>query len=225
MGLIASAIFWTTAALSIAVNPWFDFFRDAFSDLGGPGAGDPWIYNTGLIVAAVFLGLFSMDIIASSSNKLEAVGGAYISISAVFLALIGIYHAGTRPHVFVSTWFFIQAFLGFLIYGLGLALAGGKRLGLSYAAVFLAALAGALAAPWPSAAALGGVRDSAPHGGSRPICRGPSIKRRAVGSRSRAHSGLRGPLGGRSCRIAGPAGIKAFRRSAEPVHGAPKIFG
>jgi Predicted membrane protein len=94
MGLIASAIFWTTAALSIAVNPWFDFFRDAFSDLGGPGAGDPWIYNTGLIVAAVFLGLFSMDIIASSSNKLEAVGGAYISISAVFLALIGIYHAG-----------------------------------------------------------------------------------------------------------------------------------
>ncbi|MFP3291503.1 MAG: DUF998 domain-containing protein [Thermoproteus sp.] len=154
MGLIASAIFWTTAALSIAVNPWFDFFRDAFSDLGGPGAGDPWIYNTGLIVAAAFLGLFSMDIIASSSNKLEAVGGAYISISAVFLALIGIYHAGTRPHVFVSTWFFIQAFLGFLIYGLGLALAGGKRLGLSYAAIFLAALAGALAAPWPSAAAL-----------------------------------------------------------------------
>lgn len=153
-GLAASAVFWTTAAVSISVNPWFDFLRDAFSDLGGPRAYDPWIYNAGLIVAAILLGLFSMDIIISSLNKLETVGGAYLSVSAFFLALIGIYHEGTRPHVFVSTWFFIQAFLGFLIYGVGLALAGRKQLGIAFVTLFVAALLGALAVPWPSAATM-----------------------------------------------------------------------
>ncbi|MGC8973841.1 MAG: DUF998 domain-containing protein [Thermoproteus sp.] len=154
MGLVASATFWLTALASISVNSWFDISRNAFSDLGGPRAAYPWIYNDGLITAAAFLGLFSVHVVSSSSNKLEAVGGAYLSISAIFLALIGIYHEGTRPHVFVSTWFFIQAFLGFLIYGLGRALVERKRIGLSYVAIFLAALAGALMVPWPSAAAL-----------------------------------------------------------------------
>ena len=154
MGLIASATFWITAAFSIAVNPWFNFLKNAFSDLGGPSAAEPWIYNTGLVIAAVFLGLFSIHVIASSSNKLEVVGGAYLSISAFFLALIGIYPAGTRPHVFVSTWFFIQAFLGFLIYGVGLALSGRDRLGAIYISLFLVALIGALAIHWPSAATI-----------------------------------------------------------------------
>ncbi|AEA13531.1 hypothetical protein TUZN_2073 [Thermoproteus uzoniensis 768-20] len=154
MGLVASAAFWLTALASISVNPWFDISRNAFSDLGGPRAAYPWIYNDGLILAAAFLGLFSVHVVSSSSNKLEAVGGAYLSISAIFLALIGIYHEGTRPHVFVSTWFFIQAFLGFLIYGLGRVLVERRRIRLSYVAIFFAALAGALIVPWPSAAAL-----------------------------------------------------------------------
>ena len=29
-------------------------------------------------------------------------------LAGVFLALIGVYYGGTRPHVFVSTWFFVQ---------------------------------------------------------------------------------------------------------------------
>ncbi|MBP1448973.1 MAG: DUF998 domain-containing protein [Thermoproteus sp.] len=152
-GLLASATFWAFTAASIAANPWFNFLRDAFSDLGGPRASQPWIYNAGLVVSAVFLALFSLHMVWASRNKVEAVGGAYMSVAAVFLALIGVFHAGTRPHVFVSTWFFVQAFFALLIYGVG-KLREDKRLSYALFAAFALALMGALAVPWPSAAAL-----------------------------------------------------------------------
>jgi hypothetical membrane protein len=31
--------------------------------------------------------------------------------AGIFLALVGVFPSGTRPHVFVSTWFFIQVWL------------------------------------------------------------------------------------------------------------------
>lgn len=73
-----------------------------------------------LIVTSLFVLAFAIYLILASENRLQTVGGgAYISISAIFLALIGIFHGGTRPHVFVSTYFFVQFFLGALIYGVG----------------------------------------------------------------------------------------------------------
>ncbi|MEM4984919.1 MAG: DUF998 domain-containing protein, partial [Sulfolobales archaeon] len=49
-GLIAVFSAWTTIFLSVSKNPWFNVFKHALSDLGGPRAVDPWIYNVGLIV-------------------------------------------------------------------------------------------------------------------------------------------------------------------------------
>lgn len=152
-GVVASSVFWIFTALSITHNAWFDLYRDAFSDLGGPGAKNPWIYNYGLIVASLFVVLLSLDMILISRTKIGVVGASYISISGVFLALIGIFPAGTRPHTFISTWFFIQAFTGFLIYGLG-----EFRKDLGYLAIiivtFMAGLLGALLIRWPSAATI-----------------------------------------------------------------------
>ncbi|WP_297125301.1 DUF998 domain-containing protein [Thermococcus sp.] len=48
---------------------------------------------------------FSIYLIRVAKNKVQTIGGAYISISAIFLALIGVFHSGTQPHVFVSTYF------------------------------------------------------------------------------------------------------------------------
>jgi len=151
-GVAASATFWVFTAASIASNPWFDFYRDAFSDLGGPRASSPWIYNLGLVVSSVFLWVLSIHMVYSSRSKLETVAGSYLSIAAVFLALIAIYPAGTRPHVFVSTWFFVQAFLGALIYGVAM-LRVAKKLSYSIFTIFALGLAGSLA-KWPSAASL-----------------------------------------------------------------------
>ncbi|USH00164.1 DUF998 domain-containing protein [Thermococcus argininiproducens] len=119
-GIAGVVVYWLFVAWSISRNPWFSFWSNALSDLGSPEmARAPGIYNYGLVITAVFMLAFSVYLMLSAENKLRTVGGAYISISAIFLALIGVFHAGTRPHGFVSTYFFVQFFLGMLIYGTG----------------------------------------------------------------------------------------------------------
>ncbi|ADT84391.1 DUF998 domain-containing protein [Thermococcus barophilus] len=137
LGIAGVVVYWLFVAWSIGKNPWFSFWRNALSDLGSPEmAQAPGIYNYGLMVTAVFMLAFSVYLMFSAENKLGTIGGAYISISAIFLALIGVFHAGTRPHGFVSTYFFVQFFLGMLIYG-----AGSKNRAIRYGSVALFALA------------------------------------------------------------------------------------
>ncbi|HII60587.1 TPA: DUF998 domain-containing protein [Pyrococcus horikoshii] len=147
-GTVGGLAYWFFVYWSISNNPWFSFFKNALSDLGDPAkASHPWIYNYGLIVTSPFVLAFSIYLIIAAKNKIQTVGGAYISISSLFLALIGIFHAGTRPHVFVSTYFFIQFFLGMLIYGVG----SKTAIRLTSIIIFILALLG-LFIPWPSVA-------------------------------------------------------------------------
>ncbi|WP_084593873.1 DUF998 domain-containing protein [Palaeococcus ferrophilus] len=148
-GITAGIVYWLFVAWSISRNGWFSFFSNALSDLGDPSkATAPWIYNYGLIVTSFFVFTFALYLILTAKNKLQTVGGAYASISAIFLALIGIFHGGTRPHVFVSTYFFVQFFLGALVYG-----AGSERREIRYGSIliFLLALFGTFI-EWPSVA-------------------------------------------------------------------------
>ncbi len=149
MGVISSLVYWAFVAWSIENNEWFSFLHNALSDLGSPEmATNPWIYNYGLVITSLLMIAFSIHLILSSRNKAETVGAAYISISAVFIAFIGVFHAGTRPHSFVSTYFFLQFFVGMLIYGLG---SDENRLRYSILAIFALAILGTLI-PWPSVA-------------------------------------------------------------------------
>ncbi|NJE02847.1 DUF998 domain-containing protein [Thermococcus sp. MV11] len=148
-GIAGGIVYWLFVAWSIGRNPWFSFVDNALSDLGDPSkASSPWIYNYGLMVTAIFVFAFSLYLILAAENKIQTVGGAYISISAIFLALIGIFHGGTRPHVFVSTYFFVQFFLGMLIYGAGTE---DKRIRYGSALLFAFALLGTFI-DWPSVA-------------------------------------------------------------------------
>ncbi|NJE09015.1 DUF998 domain-containing protein [Thermococcus sp. M39] len=148
-GIVGIIVYWLFVAWSISRNPWFSMFHNALSDLGDPAeASSPWIYNYGLIVTSLFVLAFSIYLIWVAKNKVQTIGGAYISISAIFLALIGVFHSGTQLHVFVSTYFFIQFFLGMLIFGLGTS----ERV-IKYSAIvlFILALLGTFV-DWPSVA-------------------------------------------------------------------------
>ncbi len=149
-GAAASASAWLIIVECVRRNPWFDLFRHAFSDLGTSGAVDPWLYNRGLMFVAALLALFSIHMVIGSRSKLEVVGGAYMSTAAVFLALIGAFPGGTRPHTFVSTWFFVQAFLAVLAYGLG-KWPRDRVSSAASVAIFSLALTGTLI-EWPSVA-------------------------------------------------------------------------
>jgi len=153
-GVIAAVLAWFVIGLAIYYNSWFVFTRDALSDLGGPNANVPWVYNYGLIITAIFVVLYSVYLILDAKNKMEVVGGAFVAIAGIFLALIGVYYAGTRPHVFVSTWFFVQMDLAMLIYSLGLLFERLKVYGFLLIVMSVIGPVVALLVKWPSAATL-----------------------------------------------------------------------
>ena len=126
MGLVSSVLFWVVASLSMLYNPWFSLTTNAFSDLGGRSANQPWIYNIGLMVTGGVALLYALSLIDDAKNKAQVVGGGFMFMAGVFLALIGIYPSGTGPHTFVSTWFFAQADLAIVTWGIGLVLENVK---------------------------------------------------------------------------------------------------
>lgn len=157
-GPLGVVLAWLVIGAAWLVNSdWFVFTEHAFSDLGGPEARSPLIYNYGLIATGVLLFLFGLGVYLRAESKLGAAASAYIILAGVFLALIGVFPSGTRPHTFVSLWFFIQANLGLLLGGAAAHLEG-RRVGI--AAAILAALGFPLAGiievllGWPSVAVL-----------------------------------------------------------------------
>jgi hypothetical membrane protein len=153
-GLMAAVSAWVVILTCIFINPWFNLFRNAFSDLGGPKATDPWIYNYGLVGVAVLVLAYSVQLAVLANNKLETMGSAFAMVASFFLALIGVYHEGTYPHVFVSTWFFVQFGVTIAFWGFGLLKRGRTRLGAANLVLLFVAAAVSIAVKWPSTATL-----------------------------------------------------------------------
>jgi len=147
-GVITLIVYWTFTIISISQNPWFSVMHNALSDLGANNANAPWLYNYGLIFSFPLLFIFSIYLIAIANNKLQIIGGSFITISSIFLAFIGIFHSGTKPHIFVSTYFFLQFFFGMLIFGIATT-----RIRIASIILFTLALIGAFL-PWPSVATI-----------------------------------------------------------------------
>jgi len=154
MGLAAGVLFWAVTYLSIIYNPWFSLTTHAFSDLGGPRASQPGIYNYGLMITGAIASLYALSLIDDAGNKVEVVGGGFMLIAGVFLVLIGVYPSGTRPHTFISTWFFMQADLAIFTWGVGLMLEKRRSLGGVSIAMGLLGPTAAMVIPWPSTAVL-----------------------------------------------------------------------
>ncbi|MEM4750470.1 MAG: DUF998 domain-containing protein, partial [Sulfolobales archaeon] len=62
-GVLASLVFLISVLISISYNSWFDFNKNAFSDLGGSQAVNPWIFNTGLIISGILVILLALHMI------------------------------------------------------------------------------------------------------------------------------------------------------------------
>lgn len=156
IGVVAA---WLIIGASWALNSsWFAWTRDAYSDLGGPRSCCPILYNAGLALVGALLIAYGACLASCLPSRLGAVGAGYLALDGVFLGLIGYYHEGTRPHVFVSSWFFVQADVA-LILALYDAYRSGRgtpclaALVLSAAAFPVAVLVGVVWG-WPSAAVL-----------------------------------------------------------------------
>ncbi|BAN91058.1 DUF998 domain-containing protein [Aeropyrum camini] len=157
LGPAAAAAAWIVIGVSWALNSgWFVFTEHAFSDLGGGAARYPWVYNYGLILVGLMVVLYSLCPYKVSLNKIEAFGSGLLLTAGIFLSLIGVYPAGTRPHVFVSTWFFVQMDMALIALSLGAYKVRRSSVSLASLLISLVAfpvyiLVG-LTAGWPSAA-------------------------------------------------------------------------
>lgn len=96
----------------------------------------------------VLFSLYGIGVTIRTRTKLGVVGGGYIVVAGVFLALIGVFPAGTRHHVCVSTWFFIQSYLG-LILVLAEATRHSKAAKYALTAMLASIPTGVAIAAWP----------------------------------------------------------------------------
>lgn len=160
-GLGAASLAWAAIFASAHRNPWFDVFRHALSDLGGPRAVDPWIYNTGyriynygLMASGALASAYALYLAFASRGKVAIYASAFMFIAGAFLALIGVFPSGTRPHTFVSSLFFAQVWMALLASSIDFL---ARRLLPSGAALLTISILGPLGVllvRWPSVALL-----------------------------------------------------------------------
>ncbi|BEP17826.1 DUF998 domain-containing protein [Pyrofollis japonicus] len=150
LGPLVVVLAWLIIGAAWLLNrDWFVFTRHAFSDLGGPRSCCPGLYNYGLVLLGVLLALWGIAATYLAENKPEAIGASYMVVAGVFLLLIGIFPSGTRHHVCVSTWFFIQSYWGLSLLLYGQAKRGSRAAKVSLAALLVSIPLGVLLALWP----------------------------------------------------------------------------
>ena len=88
LSMISAAVWISTA---IAINPSFDFYTGALSQLGSLEANSPWVYNVGLKFTSVLLFVFACSLLLYSRNRIESAWRSFLMISSLFLAYIGKY--------------------------------------------------------------------------------------------------------------------------------------
>jgi hypothetical membrane protein len=149
-GTIGLIIYWSFVFYAIKNNSWFDYYRHALSALGAFGATFSAIYNYGVVLTGIMFFFFSIYLIYISKNKIQTVGGAFVSIAALFIIFIGLFPAGTKQHDFVAVYFFFQFFLGMAVFGIG---ASNKVITPLFVLIFVLAFA-LSPLKWPSLAIL-----------------------------------------------------------------------
>ncbi len=69
----------------------------------------------------------------NSRSRSEIIGLYFFILDGLFLSLVGVYHEGTAPHVFLAEWFFLTGKVTLFILGFSLIL----HRAFSYAAALL----------------------------------------------------------------------------------------
>ena len=112
-------VFWIFTFFAIRINSdWFRLSRHTYSKLGNPAlARYPWVFWLALIAGGSLV--LSYGIWMMFGNKLQAVGGAYMALSGIFMILIAPIHDGMKPHDTLAFLTFFLFYVGSAIYGLG----------------------------------------------------------------------------------------------------------
>lgn len=129
-GVASSLVGFGGILLATTLSPTFSWTADAISDLGAPGAANPWLLNGGL-VAASLVGLpFGWVLWSTARHALERLGSVAFAGSLLALLLVGVYPTGTAAHTPAAVAYFVLFTLAMWLHGSGAALVGDVERGL-----------------------------------------------------------------------------------------------
>jgi hypothetical membrane protein len=129
-------------------------FKNALSDLGRVGLENNYVFNTGLILAALVALTYIPSLLDFFKSRIGFMSLGIFLIAILHLLLIGVFPEGTKPHGFVSYEFFALMTISLLFIGISLIAEGMSKYGASLLLLFILSLGGSLLIKWPSIALL-----------------------------------------------------------------------
>jgi hypothetical membrane protein len=150
-GILIPFVIFTCIGIALFYSPWFDWTKNALSDLGIEGISANF-FNGGMIIGGILTFIFSIGLI----NKFENKTGPYIlSLSSIALVGLGIFPETLFTiHWIFSATFFILLTISFLVLGLNLFNQKSERAMGLLATIFAIASLGSilLLIPWEGVA-------------------------------------------------------------------------
>jgi hypothetical membrane protein len=113
-GPIISLLF---IAIAITYSPWFDWFKNALSDLGVGEAA--LIFNSGLIIGGVLTTVFAVGLAQIFKKQVLGFLGSFTTVlSSISLLAIGVFpESAGRIHFYVSVSFFALLVVSLFLIG------------------------------------------------------------------------------------------------------------
>ncbi|MDL5360713.1 DUF998 domain-containing protein [Halalkalicoccus sp. NIPERK01] len=112
------------------VAPEFSWTDGALSDLGAPGTPTAWLFNGGLVLAALLGVPFATALAAGARTRLDGLAAASLVVTLALLAGVGLFPSGHPLHLPVAVGFYLGATLALWIDGTSSVVVGEPRFGL-----------------------------------------------------------------------------------------------
>ncbi len=121
-GFAAVAV-WTVLYLVAAIStPGYTITGNRLSDLGNPSEPADWAFNSACILAGLFFLPYAWGLGAGMRKWMRLIGSILLSLAAVFLILLGIFHEGSPYdlHFLFSALFFVLFMMAISHYAVGM---------------------------------------------------------------------------------------------------------
>lgn len=115
---------------AVALSTRFSLSANALSDLGRTGWNSTAVFNLGLVLGGVLALPLGIVLARNARTLLHAAGSVAFSLSAVSLALVGVFALPAPEHGLVAIGFFLSFTVAFVLYGVGDVRSGARGRGL-----------------------------------------------------------------------------------------------
>ncbi len=136
-GVLSILVSLKAIGAAILLSTRFSMATSALSDLGRAGWTTTAVFNGGLLVAGLLALPFAVVLARDARTLLHAAASVAFSLSAVSLALIGVFALPAPEHGLVAIGFFLAFTVAFVLYGIGDVRAGARSRGLATLALAL----------------------------------------------------------------------------------------